>query len=174
MIFGICGSLRAKSLNRMALLALQTKAPELVIWEGLAQIPPFNPDWEDQPNDAIVEFRRLLRSSAAVVIASPEYAHGVTGILKNALDWTVGSGEFMQKPTVMINCSHSSTMANLALRETLSVMEAEVLPFSLPLFSHGTTVEGILENEALSATLGEIAAILSERGRPACPPEASV
>jgi len=161
MILGICGSLRAKSLNRMALMAIQTVEPELVVWEGLALIPPFNPDWEDQPNEAVLELSRLIREAKAVVIASPEYAHGVTGVVKNALDWTVGSGEFMQKPTVVINCSHSATIANAALRETLSVMEAEVIPFALPLFSHGMTVEGILADESLSTRLDEIAAKLS-------------
>ncbi len=156
MILGICGSLRAKSLNRMALQALQSKVPELQIWEGLRQIQPFCPDDEGTEGEAVYEFRRQLRQSRVVVIASPEYAHGVTGILKNALDWVVGSGEFMQKPTVVLNCSHSATLANAALRETLAVMEAHVLPYSLPLYSHGMSVEKILENPELSARLDEI------------------
>ena len=156
MILGICGSLRAKSLNRMALLALQTRLSELEIWEGLRDIQPFNPDDEGSEDPPVHEFRRQLRASRAVVIASPEYAHGVTGVLKNALDWTVGSGEFMQKPTVVLNCSHSSTIANLALRETLNVMEAQVLPFHFPLYSHGTTAELILGNPELTKTLDEI------------------
>lgn len=156
MILGICGSLREKSLNRMALQALRAKSPEVVIWEGLRQIQPFCPDDEGSEGEAVHEFRRLLRQSRVVVIASPEYAHGVTGVMKNALDWVVGSGEFMQKPTVVLNCSHSATLANAALRETLSVMEAHVLPFSLPLYSHGMSVERILENPELSARLDEV------------------
>lgn len=160
MILGICGSLRAKSLNRMVLLALQSKLPELEIWEGLREIPPFCPDDEGQETSAVLDFRRQLREATAVVIASPEYAHGVTGILKNALDWTVGSGEFIQKPTVVINCSHSSTIAHLALRETLSVMEAQILPFHVPLYSHGTSVESILSNPDLTARLDDVVSTL--------------
>ncbi|MBS1728354.1 MAG: NAD(P)H-dependent oxidoreductase [Armatimonadetes bacterium] len=156
MILGICGSLRAKSLNRMVLQALQTKLPEIHIWDGLAGIQPFNPDDEGTEGEPVHEFRRLLRASRVVIIASPEYAHGVTGVMKNALDWVVGSGEFMKKPTVVVNCSHQATIANAALRETLSVMEAHILPFTVPLASHGMTVDKILADEALSEKLDEI------------------
>jgi chromate reductase, NAD(P)H dehydrogenase (quinone) len=156
MILGICGSLRAMSLNRMALQAIQVRVPELEIWEGVGQMPLFNPDIEDQASEIVLEFRRLLREARVVVVASPEYAHGVTGVMKNALDWVVGSGEFMQKPTVVVNCSYQATIANTALRETLSVMEAHVLPFSVPLHSHGMTVEYILQDPELSARVDEI------------------
>ena len=159
MILGICGSLRAKSLNRMMLTALQMKQPEVIIWEGLGQLPLFNPDTEHQASESGLEFRRFVRESRIVVIASPEYAHGVTGILKNALDWVVGSGEFMQKPTVVVNCSHSATIADGALRETLSVMEAIVLPYSVPLLSHGMTVERILGDGNLNRRLDEIVGV---------------
>ena len=146
MILGLCGSLRQNSLNRMALTALQSKVPELVIWDGMGQLPLFNPDEEFVPNEFVDDFRQNLRAAKVVIIASPEYAHGVTGVMKNALDWVVGSGEFMQKQTVVVNCSGSATIANLALRETLSVMEAHVIPLTLPLRSHGTTLEQVLEH----------------------------
>ncbi len=157
MIIGLCGSLREKSLNRMVLTALLTKIPELTIWDGMGHLPLFNPDVEFTENPFVQDLRAQLRVAKVVIIASPEYAHGVTGVMKNALDWVVGTGEFMQKPTVVINCSGAATIANLALRETLSVMEAQVIPFTIPLRSHGTTIEQILSDETLRSELNRIA-----------------
>lgn len=123
-------------------------------------MPLFNPDLPEDFSPVAVEFRRLLGEATSIVIASPEYAHGVTGVLKNALDWVVGTGELSGKRTVVINCSHSSTIANLALRETLSVTEALIFPFSLPLYSHGTTLETILDDPNLSRILDEIVKVV--------------
>jgi chromate reductase, NAD(P)H dehydrogenase (quinone) len=161
MTLGLYGSLRQNSLNRMCLQAIQTKQPDLVIWDRIGELPFFNPDIEHEENQVVTDYRNYLRAAKAVIIASPEYAHGVTGVMKNALDWVVGAGEFMQKPTIVLNCSHSSTIANLALRETLNVMEAQVIPFSFPLKSHGTTIEQILNDPILSSKLDEIARILT-------------
>ncbi len=164
MILGLCGSLRQNSLNRMVLTALQSKVPDLVVWNRMGELPFFNPDLELQPNDVIDEYRANLKSASAIVIASPEYAHGVTGVMKNALDWVVGTGEFMQKSTIVLNCSRSATIANFAIRETLSVMEAEVHPFSIPLRGHSTTVEEILQDTALLEHLKAISRLLTNLG----------
>ena len=161
MILGLCGSLRKKSLNRLALSALQTKVPDLIIWNGIGQLPLFNPDIEFEPNNVVTDYRAHLQQARAIIIATPEYAHGVTGVMKNALDWVVGTGEFMQKPTYVLNCSGSATIANLAIRETLSVMEAQVIPFSFPLRSHNTNLESILQNPELSLILTEISQLLA-------------
>ena len=71
-----------------------------------------------------------------MVISSPEYAHGVPGVLKNALDWVVGSGELAEKPVALINASPRATHAWASLAETLTVMSAQVVPeasITLPL-----------------------------------------
>jgi chromate reductase len=153
MSLGLCGSLREKSLNRLFLTALQSCVPDLLIYEHLGQLPFFNPDIEFQPNETVSSFRQHLQNATAVVIATPEYAHGVTGVMKNALDWVVGTGEFMQKPTLVVNCSGSATLANLAIRETLSVMEAEIIPLTVPLKSHGTTLEQVLASPSLQTVI---------------------
>ena len=153
MILGLCGSLRANSLNRMFLQALQSKLSDLVIYDNLGKLPFFNPDFEFEPNEVVTDYREHLKQATAVIIATPEYAHGVTGVMKNALDWVVGTGEFMQKPTYVVNCSGSATIANLAIRENLSVMEAQVIPLSFPLRSHETTLEFILQNQDLNHRL---------------------
>ena len=66
----------------------------------------------------------------AVLICSPEYAHGVSGTLKNALDWLVGSGELVGKPVAVLNLSPRATHAHASLIETLRTMAAVVVPDS--------------------------------------------
>ena len=69
-------------------------APEGVsmsYYDGLADLPPFNPDLEGAEDLAVLDFRRRLQESDAVLINSSEYAHGVPGVLKNALDWIVAA-----------------------------------------------------------------------------------
>lgn len=96
-VLAISGSLRVASTHSRLVRALALVAPvdfRVSIYEGLAGLPHFNPDLDtDPPDPAVGAFRDRLRDADAVVISSPEYAHGVPGSLKNALDWVVGSGE---------------------------------------------------------------------------------
>lgn len=99
-----------------------------MIYGELADIPPFNPDLDTGAVPAPVSrFRAALQASDAVVISSPEYAHGVSGVLKNALDWVVGSGELIDKPIALINASRRATHAHAALLETLTTMSGHVV-----------------------------------------------
>jgi chromate reductase, NAD(P)H dehydrogenase (quinone) len=130
-ILAISGSLRSRSTNTSLLRALAMLArPELDIslWEELAQIPPFNPDLEDANSSGpVARFRTALQKSALILLSTPEYAHGVPGALKNALDWVVGSGELSDKPVVMVNASSRGTYAQASLREILKTMDARLL-----------------------------------------------
>ena len=99
-VLAISGSLRRLSSNTALVGAVARLAPEIVevsIYRGLADLPPFNPDIDDDRLPAAVAtFRGRLQACDAVLISSPEYAHGVPGVLKNALDWVVGSGELVE------------------------------------------------------------------------------
>ncbi len=112
------------------------------MYRGLADLPPFNPDLDsDRPFEAVAGLRAQLHACDGVLISSPEYAHGVPGVLKNALDWVVGSGEFVDKPVALINASARATHAWASLVETLTVMSARVVEeasITVPLA--GTTV----------------------------------
>jgi NAD(P)H-dependent FMN reductase len=126
----INGSLRAGSVNGEVLLALDELSGdhiELPMYEGLAQLPPFNPDHEGNPPPSVLEWRAALQYAHGVIICSPEYAHGVPGVLKNALDWVVGTGEFMFKPVALVNASPGSTFVTPQLAETLTVMMGNVV-----------------------------------------------
>ena len=93
-ILGISGSLQSSSTNAALLDVARGRVPddmEVVVFNALARIAPFNPEIEAPP--AVERLRTLVRLSDGVLFATPEYAHGLPGVLKNALDWLVGSGE---------------------------------------------------------------------------------
>ncbi len=103
---------------------------EFTLYMGLSHLPHFNPDLDDEehPLAPVKELRALFTQADGIVISSPEYAHGVPGSLKNALDWIVSSGELRGKPVLLINASPGGgDRAQASLIETLQVMEARVL-----------------------------------------------
>lgn len=123
------GSLREASKNTVALRAFEGEG--FVLFEGLGALPHFNPDLDLAPFPAaVLEWRAALQGAEAVVISSPEYAHGVPGVLKNALDWVVGSGELVGKPVAVVNLSPMSHHGHDSLVETLTVMMARVGSFT--------------------------------------------
>ena len=130
-ILAFSGSLRMCSYNTGILRAAQKIAPpeiEIKIFDRIGEFPLFNPDLGDGDSIEVVhDFREAIKMSAALLITSPEYVHGVPGVLKNALDWVVGTGELDQKPVGLINVSPALNGANWvrdSLTEILNVMSA--------------------------------------------------
>lgn len=129
-ILAINGSTRKGSSNYLLLKAMDQLAAgalSFTYYESIANLPHFDPDinFENVP-DAVVTFRQQIQEANGVLICTPEYAHGVPGSLKNAIDWTVGTGEFSNKPTVLITASTDGRLGHQALLETLKVIEAQV------------------------------------------------
>lgn len=163
-VLAISGSLRRASTNTAALEALARLAPEAVkvlVYGDLAKLPPFNPDddIEDKPKPEPVEtLRALVDASDALVIAAPEYAHGLPGAVKNALDWLVASETFAGKPTALINTSPRAFHAQASLREILSTMAARLIPeafASVSLTGKTVTVDDILADAISTRRLTE-------------------
>lgn len=161
--FAISGSLRHASTNSTLLRALAQLAPPSLtvnIYDALETLPPFNPDYDtERPPQPVTDLRTRLRAADAVVICSPEYAHGVPGVLKNALDWIVSSGEFMHKPVGLINASPQSVHAQASLTETLTVMMANVVSAAsptLPLQGRRLDETGILTDRELTDALKRV------------------
>lgn len=131
-ILAISGSLRSGSSNTILLRAAVALAPEtfeVSVYDGLATLPHFNPDLDNETvPSSVVDFRSQLQGSDGVLISSPEYGHGVPGVLKNALDWVVASGELYGKPVALLNASPRSVHAQASLKETLTVMMASLIP----------------------------------------------
>ncbi|MBI3478977.1 MAG: NAD(P)H-dependent oxidoreductase [Nitrosomonadales bacterium] len=165
-IFAISGSLRAASHNTALLHAAARVAPANIVIElyrDLGKLPPFNPDLEEDDPPAVARLREKLIEADAVLIASPEYAHGVSGVLKNALDWMVSSEAFVNKPVALLNASPRAVHAQAALKETLTVMSALVIEKSsitLPILGSGLSEELIVANFEISIALTEALRVL--------------
>ena len=124
-ILGISGSLRADSINTIILKTLGSLLPSDVtfeIFEGLDEMPHFAPGLSD--TEAVTRFKIAISNADAVVVCTPEYAFGVPGSLKNALDWTVGTGELNDKPVSAISASPLNSGGNNALASLLLTLTA--------------------------------------------------
>jgi NAD(P)H-dependent FMN reductase len=159
-VLGISGSLRAASLNSMLLRATARLAPtamQIDVYPSLADIPLFNPDIEATDPEPVRKLRRAIRDADALIIASPEYAHGITGVMKNALDWMVGTDAFVYKPVAIFNASPSSVHADAALREVLTVMSAHIIDeASIAIQIRGSRLDecGIANDAERASTIG--------------------
>ena len=129
-IFAIPGSTRTNSANLNLINAineLYCDQLDFKIFQGLTEIPHFNPDLDtDKPPEAVLAFRKELNEADGILICTPEYAMGVPGTLKNAIDWTVSSMEFSHKPTALITASSAGHKAHVSMIETLKIIESDV------------------------------------------------
>ena len=129
-IMAISGSLRSESKNTVILRELKehfSKKINIEIFEGLGLLPHFNPDIEFQDLPAVEDYRRQLKKADVVLISTPEYAHGIPGSLKNALDWVVGSGELMDKKVGLLFSSSSEALfVQEQLIEVIKTMSADI------------------------------------------------
>ena len=100
----------------------------MTLYEGLGALPIFNPDHTEPLPPAAAELRRLTLACDGLLISSPEYAHGVPGGMKNALDWMVGWGELAFKPVALFNTSPYGEHARAALAEILVTMSLRIVP----------------------------------------------
>jgi chromate reductase, NAD(P)H dehydrogenase (quinone) len=126
-ILAIPGSLREKSSSYKILqvLAANTQTDiEFSIYKGVGTLPHFD-DPENTPA-SVMDFRKQLSEADGILICTPEYAFGVPGSLKNALDWTVSSGEFVNKPTALITASSSGQHGHAALLLILQAISAVI------------------------------------------------
>ena len=169
----LCGSLRRVSANRAALEAAQALAPaslRLEIHRGMDALPPFSPDLEIDPLPRpVLDLREAVGRADALLVACPEYAHGIPGAFKNLLDWLVGALEFPGKPVLLLNTSaRSSHHAQDALMEVLRTMSARLLsddPLPVRLPGAGCSVEAVLASadrrREIEVALGCLAAGLA-------------
>ncbi len=128
-MLALCGSLAAESVNKRLLRWLAAEAaPHLDIrpFDGLEDLPLFNPDRLGTPPDAVGRFKDALAAAAGVLLCSPEYAMGPPGALKNALDWTVATADFSGKATMLVTAASLGEMSHASLLGTLRVIEAGI------------------------------------------------
>jgi len=165
-VLALCGSLRKDSTNAALLRAaarLARPGADIEIADWLGRLPLFNPDLEDVVADdelprAVVALRLAVAAADAILIASPEYAHGVSGTIKNTLDWLVSFPPFIHKPVAVINASPRAHHADEALRETLRTMSAGLVGER----SLAVALLGAHMDEAAMAGSPEVAAVVAE------------
>jgi NAD(P)H-dependent FMN reductase len=177
-ILAIAGSLRARSTNRTVLEAASLLAPagmEMRLFGGLGNLPLFNPDLDQDPLPAPVQaLRAAVDEADGLLICSPEYARGVSAVLKNALEWLVSGPEFPDKPVAVINASQRSSDADGQLRLILRTMSAQLVEpasVTIPMLGRDLDAEGLAMDPALAPVLRRAIAEFAEaidarRGNP--------
>jgi NAD(P)H-dependent FMN reductase len=175
-ILGVSGSLRAQSSNAAILRAVVAVAPagaEVILYEGIGALPHFNPDLDAEGTVGpapVADFRARLAAADAILICSPEYAHGVPGSLKNALDWLVSTVELIGKPVAVISVAPSGgEHAQAQLMHTLATMSWRVVGEACLRISLGRAqldARGELADQSVVARLREcLAALAAAVGR---------
>jgi chromate reductase, NAD(P)H dehydrogenase (quinone) len=164
-ILAISGSLRKVSSNTallQAAIALSPANVDMKLYDGLGDLPHFNPDLEPTEPPSVTELRKQLGWSDGLVISSPEYAHGIPGVLKNALDWLVSGEEFFGKPIALFNASSRSIHAQASLTEIVATMAGRIVPeasITVSLLGQNLDAAGIVAHPEISGELQ--AAIIS-------------
>jgi chromate reductase len=136
-IVGLAGSLRRASYNRGLIRAAAELAPTGIVLDivDLADIPLYNQDVEDAGEPAsVVALKAAIGRADALLVATPEYNHGVPGVLKNALDWASrprATSPLRDKPVAVTGASPgrgSTARAQAQLREAFVFTGACVMP----------------------------------------------
>jgi multimeric flavodoxin WrbA len=162
-IVAICGSTRKSSSNLSLLKHLKAAYKmqcDIEIYDQIDTLPHFNPDLDHDPElPEIAEYRKKLRNAHGILICTPEYAMGVPGTLKNAIDWTVSSMEFSRKPVALITASSMGEKGHASLLETLVIIESEIPEKNRVLIKHIRTKidgEGRLKEPAASTAVSSL------------------
>lgn len=174
---GVSGSLRTGSLNtaviRTAVRMCDGTRCSMTAYSSIGQLPFFAAAVEiDNPPPEVARWRAAVGAADAVLIACPEYAHGMSGVLKNAFEWAVGSGEFVGKPVGVVTASPSRAGGGRAqawIRETLEVMGARVVAESLTIPLAGTKI--VVDHVVDTTVLYRLEALLESMGAMARNPD---
>lgn len=166
-VLALPGSLRAASINAAFCRAAARLAPSglHITVADLGSLPLFNPDLERAPPFAVAQFRAAIGTAEALLIASPEYAHGVSGVMKNALDWLVSYEAFVAKPVAVINCSPRARHGYESLLEVLKTMSAvlvEEASVTVPLLGKCVTEDEMISTPAIALQIRAALIALNE------------
>jgi chromate reductase len=168
-ILAISGSLRASSVNTAALRAAvgagAAAGIAIDLSDAVRSLPHFDPDLEAAPPEPVVRFDRACVEAAGLLISVPEYAHGIPGAFKNALDWTVGSGSLYAKPVAVLDVAPAGRggFVREALGHVLGAMQAEVAWYAVPIAAADRDPAGEIVGRAAVVSLS--AAVRDFAGR---------
>lgn len=162
-VLGISGSINPGSTASRLLHSLSTLAGDgfqFTICEDLGELPHFNPQLtESTSSEGVLRWRKLWREADAVIICTPEYAFGMPGLLKDALDWLVSTGEAYKKPLGAISYSPSAMGGEHALSTLLLTLTAQNADFDdstrlkIPFVRKRLTLNGEISDQNLAEEL---------------------
>ena len=153
-ILVVPGSLRQGSSNHKIINQLASVIPaniEFNIYNDLGKLPHFD---GEEGYEAVDQWKRKIGEVDGVFICTPEYAFGIPGTLKNALDWTVSSGDLYEKPVALITASSAGDKGHAALLNVLNALGAKMnndTKLLVPLIRSKFNEKGELDPEILSA-----------------------
>ncbi|MBV9170928.1 MAG: NAD(P)H-dependent oxidoreductase [Chloroflexi bacterium] len=160
-VLAIAGSVARNSSNSRLLhaMAAASDSVHVQVWQALDRLPYFRPDAEG--DSEVTWLRQAVSGADAVCIATPEYAGGMPGALKNALDWLVGSGELYGKRIVVMSAAPSEQRGGNArrwVREVVQMQGAEVLDSFTVALPPGASdpLVGAVAETALARSLGAL------------------
>ena len=134
----------------------------IYMYNGIGELPHFNPEIEHNELAAVENWRRHVLEADGVIICTPEYAFGVPGVLKNALDWLVGSGELNGKPVAAISASPLATGGDKALASlentltALGTVKSGKTLLRIPFIPKKLDAAGVLTDEATRQQLSDV------------------
>jgi chromate reductase, NAD(P)H dehydrogenase (quinone) len=168
-ILAIAGSLRRDSTNAAALRAAAGAARRdgiaVSIDSTLRALPHFDPDMDSEPPDAVIRFRAACERADGVLLAVPEYAFGIPGSFKNALDWTVGASSLNRKPVTVLSVAPPGRGKHVreALAHVLTAIDADPTFRSVPVAVTDLGPDGEIVNSSVVAHLRAIVCELASR-----------
>ncbi len=166
-LLAITGSTRKGSYNTSLLEAVRKRAAaefEVELFLDLEKLPIFEPlEGDESLPGPVRDLIARLKAAAGVIICTPEYAHGIPGGLKNALDWLVDSAELVLKPVSVMSVSTSGLggfRSHSALVHVLSAMNWNVViessisvPYAKTRFGQKGQLEDELTNRRIDISL---------------------
>lgn len=164
-ILAVSGSLRARSANTAILKAMAAMAPlhvHIAQYEEIGGLPFFNPETEEASLPLVAPWRKAVHAADGVIFCTPEYAFGVPGVLKNALDLLVGSGELNGKPVAVVSASPLATggeKALFSLENTLTALgtvKSEATLLKIPFIVKKLDTAGVLIDEETKQQLASV------------------
>jgi NAD(P)H-dependent FMN reductase len=155
LLYALCGSQRRASTSRKLLEGLRDHAPDgisIEVCELIGDLPIFNPDNEGERTPAVVAvLAEKIRAADGLIVSCPEYAHGIPGGFKNALDWLVSRDEVPFKPLMFAHASHRGELVLELLTDVLNTMSLRIVPeafLRLPLAGKTEEVQTAMLDEA--------------------------
>jgi NAD(P)H-dependent FMN reductase len=158
-VLAISGSIRKNSSSQAVIDEVASLLPSHVqfeLFDALADIPAF--DGREVDPQSVINFKSKVKDADGVLICTPEYAFGVPGGLKNALDWTVGSSDFVDKPVALITASSQGEKGHESLQHTLIAISAKMYPGTTLLISfiRAKVKDGILHDSETKSLVAKL------------------